>query len=108
MARLDIGTTDVSSAGVRVQLSADGGLNVGDQIVKAWFQGNPGNSGSVFVGIVDVSSAHGWTLIAPIAGREGNVLSLDFSAIGSVSAGDVYFDAATNGDDVQWVLLLDP
>jgi len=108
MARIDIGTTDVPSAGTRVSLSADGGLNVGDQIIKASFQANPANSGSVFVGMVDVSSSNGWTLIAPVAAREGNVLSLDFSNIGSVSVGDIYFDAASNGDDVQWMIVLDP
>jgi len=99
----DSGTTDVATAGTRVALSADGGLNASMRILWAQFKGVPGNTGIVYVGIGDVSATHGWSL----SNDDDVGLILNPGAYGgSISLGDINFDAATNGDDVEWALLI--
>lgn len=102
--RVDIGMTDVPTAGTRVALSTDGGLDARDRILWARFKGKTGNSGVVFVGIGDVSATHGWSL----ANDDDIGLTIDCRLYGgSVAVGDIYFDVATNGDDVEWCLILE-
>ena len=97
----DSGTTDVSSAGTRVALSADGGHNAVDRIYWARFRGDPGNSGTVYVGVGDVSATHGWSL----ENNDDVGLELPIPNGASIPLGDINFDAATNGDDVEWAIL---
>ena len=102
--RLDIGNTDVPTAGTRVQLSSDGELNADDRVLWARFKGLPTNTGTVYVGIDDVSATHGW----PLEKTDTVGLLLPFRDYqGAIKAGDIYFDAGTNGDDVNWALILE-
>ena len=102
--RLDIGNTDIPTAGTRVRLSSDGGLTVDDRVLWAQFRGLPANTGAVYVGIADVSATHGW----PLEKTDTVGLILNFRILGgAVKAGDIYFDAAINGDDVAWALILE-
>ena len=106
--RPDIGTTDIPAAGTVVRLTADAGLDVKDRILWCSFQARDGNTGIVYVGIADVTSTHGWELHPTVTEYEGRPLVLNPGAYGgSIAAGDIYFDAATNGDDVDWALILD-
>lgn len=103
--RLDVGMTDVPTAGTRVALSAalDDALDAEDRILWAHFKGKTGNTGTVFVGIGDVSATHGWSL------ANDDDIGVTFNPgeyDGSIKLGDINFDAATNGDDVEWALLL--
>lgn len=97
----DAGLTDVPTAGTRVALSADGGLHADYRVVWARFRGRPGNTGNTFVGIADVASTHGWTL----ENNDDTGLTLPIPDGSSILLGDIYFDAATNGDDVEWAIL---
>jgi hypothetical protein len=99
---VDMGHTDVPSAGTRVALSTDGGLHADMRVVWAHFKGDNDNTGDVFVGIADVSATHGWTL----ENNDDVGLVLPIPAGSSIALGTIYFDAATNGDDVEWALLI--
>ena len=102
--RMDIGATNVSTAGTAVQLSSDGGINATDRVLWARFKAVPGNSGIAYVGISDVSATQGW----PLENDDVVGLTIDFGSMGgSVSAGDIYFDVATNNDDVAWALIIE-
>ena len=92
--RLSAGTTDVPTAGTAVQLS-----NTADRVKKIQLHGRAGNSGIVYFGGSDVSSTNGWEVAVD------GTLSLDFGS-GSVLFSTLYADAATNGDDVDWVVIL--
>ncbi len=102
--RVVIGATDVPSAGTRVQLSSDGSIDANDRVLWARFKSKPDNGGVALVGISDVSSSDGWTL----SNDDDIGLTLDFRAYGgSVLASVFYFDAAANGYDVEWALILE-
>tara|TARA_R100001086_G_scaffold48776_2_gene21584 strand:- start:522 stop:833 length:312 start_codon:yes stop_codon:yes gene_type:complete len=102
--RMDVGATNVSTAGTAVQLSSDGGINATDRVLWARFKGVPGNSGIAYVGIADVSATQGW----PLENDDVVGLTIDFGSMGgSVSAGDIYFDVATHNDDVAWALIIE-
>ena len=96
--RTDNGITDVSSAGTAVQIK-----NTKDRVLWIKFSAPAGNSGVTYVGESDVSSSNGYPLGA--AGDVDAQLELDFRP-GSVSADTFYVDAASSGDDVGWVMIL--
>ena len=95
MARLLGGSTDVPSAGTRVQLSA-----TRDKLKKLYLRAHPSNSGVVFFGAISVSATNGYALSA------GGTLNIDYGQ-GSELFENLYVDAATNGDDLTWVALLE-
>jgi hypothetical protein len=87
-----------------VQLSSDGGLNSTDRVLWARFKAVPGNSGIAYVGIADVAATQGW----PLENNDDIGLTLNFREFGgSITVGEIYFDVATNGDDVAWALILE-
>lgn len=101
--RFDAVTVNVPTAGTRVALTT-AGLNSGDRILWARFKGRPNNTGTVYVGIVDVSATNGFSL----ENNDDVGLALDFRAYGgSIPASDVYVDAATNNDKVEVALILE-
>ena len=111
--KFDAGLTDVAAAGTRKKWSDDGGIGTSKRFLKAWFQAATGNTGAVYVGIGDVSNTHGWELMPAVAGRSAVVLELspgDFAEPGekkpTMLCDDIQFDAANNGDDVSWAVLL--
>ena len=99
----DAGETDVPNAGTRVALSSDGGLSAEFRIVWARFKAKTTNTGTVYVGVADVSATQGWELTND--GTVNSEVELPIPLGGSIPVGDIYFDAATNGDDVQWFIL---
>lgn len=105
--RFDAGHTDISTAGTRVKLSVDGGINDNDRILWARFKADPGNSGIAYVGIGDVkgtATIHGFDL----ENNDDVGLELDFRKYnGSILASQVYFDVATNGDNVAWAIIFE-
>ena len=88
-------TTDIPTAGTRVQISA---LNERVKIIH--FHARVGNTGNTYVGDVTVSSAVGGIEFQPNESR-----TIDFGQ-GTVLLTTFYVDAATNGDDIDgWALL---
>lgn len=92
--RFDSGTTDVPSAGTRVQIS-----NTKDGVKSISIRARPGNTGDAYFGVSDVSSTNGWTL------QPGEVISVSFEE-GLVVFNVFYVDAATSGDDIDWAVVL--
>jgi hypothetical protein len=92
--RFDAGTTDVPSGGTRVQIS-----NTSDRVKAIEAHAPSGNTGSVYFGVSDVSVTNGREL-AP-----GEAVAYSFGE-GSVLFSTFYVDAATNGDDVDWAVIL--
>ena len=93
----DSGTTNVASAGTRVQLS-----NTTNRVRWIQVKALAGNSGLVYVGESTVSASNGYELSAT------NTVTYNFlEAGGSVPISTFYVDAATNGDDVCWKAILD-
>ena len=92
--RFDAGTTDVPSAGTRVQIS-----NTTHKIRKISVQARDGNAGKVYFGVSDVSASNGWELAA------GEIKDLDFEE-GSVPFSEFWVGAATNGDDMDWAVII--
>jgi len=99
---LDIGQTNVATSGTRVQLSSDGGLHGNERIVWAQFKGKPGNTGIVYVGVADVTTSHGWSLSND---DDIGIMLTPGLYGGSILASDIWFDAATNNDDVEWAII---
>ena len=100
----DAGITNVGTAGTAVALSTDGGHNDEDRIYWAQFKGKPGNTGTVYVGIADVSGTgtiHGF----PLENDDNEGLKLDIPNGGSVRLGDIFFDAENNNDKIAWAIL---
>lgn len=96
--RFDGGFTDVTTAGTRVQIS-----NTRDRVLWIRFQAPSGNTGLTFVGRSDVSSTNGYVLGA--TGGVDAVLEIDFRP-GSEILSAFYVDAASDGDDVSWAVIL--
>ena len=95
--RLDAGITNVPSAGTAVQVS-----NVTNRVKWARFKALAGNGGLAYMGVSDVSASLGYELSA------GNEIELNFGEFGgSVPANIFYVDAATNGDKVSWIMILE-
>jgi hypothetical protein len=98
--RFDAGTTDVPTAGTRVQVS-----NTKNRVLIIEFHARDGNTGNIYVGISDVSATNGREL------SPGEAVAINFTGATSQSDGSVLFevffvDAATNGDDVDWTVIL--
>jgi hypothetical protein len=95
--RVDQGITNVPSAGTAVQL-----LNATNRVKWMRFKALAANSGLAYVGVSDVSASLGYELSA------GNTVDLNFGEFGgSVPASVFYADAATNGDKVSWIMILE-
>jgi hypothetical protein len=95
--RVDTGVITVSSAGTGVQAN-----NATNRVKYIKFKALAGNSGLAYVGISDVASTTGYELSA------GNELEMNYGEFGgSVPANVFYADAATNGDKVCWVMILE-
>ena len=92
--QFDAGTTDVATAGTQVRIS-----NTAHRVKAIEVRGRPGNTGNTFFGASDVSAAGGWTL------QPGESKALSFGE-GSVKFADFWVDAATDGDDVDWTVVL--
>ena len=96
--RFDSGSTDIPTAGSRVQIS-----NTKDRVLWIRFHAVAANGGLVFFGVSDVSSTHGRKLAAnekdEIDFRIGN-------EPGSVTFDTFYVDAAANGYDIDWEVIL--
>ena len=95
--RVHAGVTNVPSAGTRVQVAAKT-----NRAKWIQFKALAGNSGLTYVGYDDVSASAGYELSA------GNTISLNFGEFGgSVPQLKFYVDAATNGDKVAWIFILE-
>mgnify|MGYP005820690835 FL=1 len=93
--RFDAGTTDVPSAGTAVQLS-----NTVDRVVWIRVSARTGISGALYFGRSDVSSSNGFELSA------NDHLEIDLRP-GSEAFSAFYADASTNGNDLDWAVLLE-
>ena len=95
--RIDQGITNVSSAGTAAQV-----LNATNRVKWVRFKALAGNSGLAYVGVSDVSASLGYELSA------GNTVELNFGEFGgSVRSNGFYVDAASNNDEVSWVMILE-
>lgn len=92
------GTTDVSSAGSRVQID-----NTVRRVLSITFRARKGNSGNIYVGDSTVSSSAGFEL------DSGEALTFEFASAGvSARMSDFYVDTSNSGDDVDWAAVLWP
>ena len=93
----DSGTTNVSSAGTRVQLS-----NTTNRVRWIKVKALAGNSGMIYLGVSDVTASNGYELSA------SNEIEISFTDQGgTVPFSTFYVDAATNNDKVCWSVILD-
>lgn len=93
--RIANGTTDVPTAGTRVQLR-----NTNDRVL--WISVKA-RQASIYFGDSAVSSTAGYTLGAAAE------IALDFrigEAPGSVLASTFWVDATVNGNDADWIMIL--
>tara|TARA_Y100000296_G_C5055342_1_gene196986 strand:- start:33 stop:323 length:291 start_codon:yes stop_codon:yes gene_type:complete len=95
MSRFDTGTTDVPSAGTRVQIS-----NTLDRVQWIRVSARTGISGALYFGRSDVAAANGYELSA------NDHLEIDFRP-GSEAFSAFYVDASTNGNDLDWAVILE-
>ena len=101
--RSSFGTTTVTTAGTRVQLST-----AKDNVKHIRFQPRAANTGRMFVGLVDVSAtANGWEFPIPVATKQTPPLELDFGD-GSVLLNVFYVDSTVNGEKIDWVAIVKP
>ena len=93
--RFDTGTTDVPSAGTRVQIS-----NTTDRILWIRVSARTGISGALYFGRSDVASTNGYELSA------NDYLEIDFRP-GSEAFSSFYADTSANGNDLDWAVILE-
>ena len=93
--RFDTGTTDVPSAGTRVQIS-----NTTDRILWIKVSARTGISGALYFGRSDVASTNGYELSA------NDSLEMDFRP-GSEAFSAFYADSSANGHDLDWAVILE-
>ena len=95
---LAYGTTTVSTAGTEVQLS-----NTTSRVLWIKVKALAANSGKVYLGIAgSITSALGYELSA------GNEIEINFADIGgSILFSTLWADAATNGDKLAWIAVVD-
>ena len=99
--RVIFGSTQVTTATTRVQL-----LNTADDVKWIKFKTRFGNTGRMFIGLVDVALAtNSWDFEIPVAARPLADLELDFKE-GSVKMNVFYADATVNGERVDWVAIV--
>ena len=91
-------TATVSTAGTEVQLS-----NTNRKVRWIKVKALAGNSNKVYLGIAgSISSSLGYELSA------GNELEINFAELGgTIVFSTLWADAATNGDKLAWVAVLD-
>lgn len=94
--RWDSGTTNIGTAGTQVQIS-----NTQDDVKVIAVKARVGNTGKTYFGLSDVSSSNGWEL------EPGEAKTVSFGE-GSVKFAIFWVDAATDGDDVDWSVVLNP
>lgn len=103
--RVLFGTTTVTTAGTRVQLS-----NTAEKVKNIKFQARAANTGRMFIGKVDVSATvNGWELAIPDpAGttRAKAVLEVDYET-GSEVLSVFYADSTVNGEKIDWVAIVE-
>ena len=93
----DSGTTNVSSAGTRVQLS-----NTTNRVRWIKVKALGGNSGMIYLGVSDVSASNGYELDST------NTIEINFAESGgTVAFSSFYVDAASTNDKVCWSVILD-
>ena len=94
---LDGGTTTVSSAGTRVQIS-----NTVSKVRWIRVKALAGNSGLVYFGTSDVSATNGYELAAT------NTIEINFAdSGGTIAFSSLYVDSASNNDKVCWSMILE-
>lgn len=100
--RMLFGTTTVTTAGTRVQIST-----LAEKLKSIQFKTRVANTGRIFIGLADVSSTvNGWELEIPTANREiARTPPLDFGE-GSVLINVFYVNATVDGEAVDWVAIL--
>jgi hypothetical protein len=102
------GTLDIPTAATKVRLSSESTLNHTDRVLWARFNSREGNTGEVYVGDTNVSATNGVELEPEGAEGDKSVLEIPAGLYGgSIPAGDIYFDTDTNGNDIDWALLID-
>jgi hypothetical protein len=100
--RFDAITLDIATSGTEVRLSSDAGIDALARVLWIKCQARDGNTGAIYVGIADVATSNGFELTPRNTQGAATVLEVPFALLGgSVAAGDIYFDAANNGDDVD-------
>jgi len=99
MARPIADSIDIPTATTRVQIST-----AAEVVLSITFKARTGNAGNAYVGDSTVAAAVGLEL-AP-----GEAITLNPSQVvardTSVLLSDFYVDAATNGDDVDYIALV--
>ena len=93
--RFDTGTTDVPGAGTRVQIR-----NTTDRVLWIRVSARTGISGALYFGRSDVAAANGYERSA------NDYLEMDFRP-GSEAFSAFYVDASTNGNDLDWAVILE-
>ncbi len=94
---IDSGTTTVSTSGGEQKLS-----NTTSRVRWIKVKALAANSGIVYFGDSGVTTTNGYELSA------GNSLEINFADVGgSVTFNTLYVDAATNGDKLSWIALVD-
>ena len=96
--RVDFGTVDIPTAGTRVRVST-----LKEKVLWIRFAMRDANTNEVYVGISDVSATNGWEL-----STNKRELELNFRELGgSVLFDKFYVDSDTNGNDVDFAVILE-
>ena len=101
MALLFIGTTDIPTAGTRVQID-----NTSRMVVSITFKARNGNTGNIYIGTISkVSSTNGFELRP----NEAQTFTFPYRIL-SVPISDFWADTAAggNGNDVDYMAILAP
>lgn len=98
MASIVTGATDVPTAGTAVQIN-----DTPRRILSIIFKGRDSNAGKVYVGTSSVTASTGFELKA---NQTIEIRFVDKRVSGRMS--DFYVNAATNGDDVDWLAVIWP
>lgn len=103
--RFVAGSIVITTSGTELPLSTHSGINAADRVLSIIARNSVRNTSgnNVFMGINGMSVTDGWAMLPNEASPPVNFR--DYG--GSVAAGDIYFDVTTNGDDVDFLVILE-
>lgn len=102
--RFIAGSITITTADTELPLSTHASIATADKVLWAVFKSKPANTGITFVGVTGMTGTDGFELLA--AGSETPPIPFrDFG--GSVRANSIFFNTATNGDIIDFLVILE-
>ena len=100
--RLKSGATNVSSSGTAVRLS-----NTNEIVTRIYLSKPAGNTSVVYFGDSTVEGSSGVSGLIIVKGTAPTEVNFSKDGRGVIQFKELWVDAATNGDDLMWLAVIE-